>query len=95
MNREMVLKILLAVVGLLFLAMSYPFAMSLLRPEHAEAGVTMMLSLYVTLGVFLLVAARNPSGHRSVILFAAWSSLAHAGTMVVQSFQIPTSTHTC
>ena len=44
-----------------------------------------MLSLYVTLGVFLLLAVRNPSAYRSVIAFAAWSSLAHAAVMTVQS----------
>jgi len=38
----------------------------------------MMLSLYVTLGIFLLLAARNPSANRSVIAFAAWANIAHA-----------------
>jgi hypothetical protein len=37
----------------------------------------MMLSLYVTLGVFLLIAVRNPSANRSRIAFTAWSSFAH------------------
>jgi uncharacterized membrane protein YoaK (UPF0700 family) len=43
----------------------------------------MMLSLYVALGIFLLLAARNPSAHRSVIAFAAWSSFAHGAVMAV------------
>jgi hypothetical protein len=73
---------------LAFTAMAYPTAMSLLRPEHSEGGLTMMLSIYVTLGVFLLLAARNPAVNRSLIAFTAWSSLAHAGTTVVQSFQM-------
>ena len=38
------------------------------------------------LGVFLLLAARNPSEHRSLIAFAAWSSFAHAALMAVQAF---------
>ena len=38
----------------------------------------MMMSLYLTLGIFLLLAVRNPSAHRSLISFAAWSSFAHA-----------------
>jgi hypothetical protein len=50
-----------------------------------ESTLQMMLSLYVTLGVFLLLASRNPSAHRSLIAFAAWSSFAHAATMAVQS----------
>ncbi len=45
----------------------------------------MMLSVYVTLGIFLLIAARNPSAHRSLIAFAGWSSVAHAAVMAVQS----------
>jgi hypothetical protein len=49
----------------------------------------MMMSLYVTLGVFLLIAVRKPSEHRSVIAFAAWSSFAHAVTMSTQGLEIP------
>jgi len=52
---------------------------------HLEETEQMMLSIYVTLGVFLLLAARNPSAHRSLIAFAAWSSFAHAAVMAVQS----------
>jgi hypothetical protein len=50
-----------------------------------EETLQMMLSIYVTLGIFLLLASRNPSAHRSLIAFAAWSSLAHAAVMTVQS----------
>jgi hypothetical protein len=46
----------------------------------------MMPSLYVTLGIFLLLAARNPSGNPSLIAFTAWSSFAHATVMAVQTF---------
>jgi len=46
----------------------------------------MMFSLYVTLGVFLLLAIRNPSANRSLIAFTAWSSLAHAVLMGTQAF---------
>ena len=49
----------------------------------------MMLSLYVTLGVFLLVATRNQSENRSVIAFAAWSSFAHGAVMAVMSAHLP------
>jgi len=48
----------------------------------------MMLSLYVTLGIFLLLAARNPSANRSVIAFAAWSSFAHAAVMAVMAVHL-------
>jgi hypothetical protein len=46
-----------------------------------------MLSLYVTLGIFLLIAARNPMANRSLIAFTAWSSFAHATVMAVQAFR--------
>lgn len=49
----------------------------------------MMLSLYVTLGVFLLLAVRNPFANRSVIAFAAWSSFAHAAVMAVMAIHLP------
>lgn len=45
----------------------------------------MMFSLYVTLGVFLLLAIRNPSASRSLIAFTAWSSFAHAAIMGTQA----------
>ncbi len=47
----------------------------------------MMLSLYVTLGVFLLLAIRDPSANRSLIAFTAWSSFAHAAVMGTQAFR--------
>src|SRR3979490_1906719 len=83
MREERALKAVLVLVGLLFLALIYPLTMSL----WSEAAVAMMLSLYVTLGIFLLIAARNPSANRSLIAFTAWSSLAHAAVMAVQTFR--------
>ncbi len=89
MNRERALKIALVLVGLLFLAGAYPLTTSL---WHGDASVSegdkMMLSLYVTLGVFVLLAARNPSANRSLIAFTAWSSFAHGAVMAVLAFQI-------
>jgi len=83
MNRKRVLKIALALVGLLFIALIYPLVMML----RQEPTLSMMLSLYVTLGVFLLLAVRDPSSHRSLIAFAAWSSFAHAAVMGFQSWR--------
>ena len=81
MNRERALKVVLVIVGLLFVASIYPLVF-LVRDEPT---LQMMLSLYVTLGVFLLLASRNPFAHRSLIAFAAWSSIAHASVMAVQA----------
>ena len=89
MWRERTLKIVLVVVGLLFSAGIYPLIGSLLHPAGSDMGDTMMLSLYVALGVFLLIAVRNPSAHRSLIAFAAWSSFAHAVAMSILGLEIP------
>ena len=51
-----------------------------------DPALAMMMSLYATLGVFLLAASRNPSAHRSLIVFTAWSSFAHATVMGVQAY---------
>jgi len=83
MRRERALKIVLVLVGLLFSALVYPLLMFV----RQEPALAMMLSVYVTLGIFLLLAARNPSGNRSLIAFTAWSSFAHAALMAVQAFR--------
>jgi hypothetical protein len=89
MWRERTLKVVLVSVGLLFTVGICPLIGSLLHPADSDTGDTMMLSLYVTLGVFLLIAVRNPSAHRSVIAFAAWSSFAHALAMSILGLEIP------
>jgi uncharacterized membrane protein len=81
MNRERLLKVVLVLVGLVFSALVYPLTM-VFRQQPALA---MMLSVYATLGIFLLLASRNSSANRSLIAFTAWSSLAHAAIMAVQS----------
>jgi len=92
MNRDAVLKVVLVAVGLIFLFAVYPLMMFLWpsgwrwqpnQPEYEQ----MILGVYATLGIFLLLAARNPSANRSLIAFTAWSSLVHAGIMAVQAFQ--------
>jgi hypothetical protein len=87
MNRERALKVLLVLVGLLFTAGIYPVAMDLWHGNAPDPGDDMMLSLYITLGIFLLLAARDPSAHRSLIGFTAWSSFAHAVVMSALGFQ--------
>src|SRR5579863_8790942 len=83
MIRERALKILLVLFGLLFVALVYPLKVFLAQ----DPSMAMMFSVYVTLGIFLLLAARNPSANRSLIAFAAWSSFVHAIVMGVQAYQ--------
>jgi hypothetical protein len=82
MIRERALKVMLVLVGLIFSALVYPMTMFFSR----EPALAMMLSLYVTLGIFLLLAVRNPSANRSLIAFTGWSSFVHAGVMGTQAY---------
>ena len=51
------------------------------RSEYLE----MILGIYATLGVFLMLASRDPMAHRSLIWFTVWSSIVHGAIMGVQS----------
>ena len=82
MWRERTLKVVLVVVGLVFCALAYPLIMFV---KQAPA-LAMQFSVYVTLGIFLLFASRNPSANRSLIAFTAWSSFVHAILMAGQAF---------
>ena len=75
MTREVALKIVLA--------LTYP----LILFARQDPALSMMFSIYVTLGVFLLLAIRNPLANRSLIAFTAWSSFAHAAVMGTQAFR--------
>jgi len=86
MNRERALKVVL--VGLLFSASIYPLTTSLWKMNASDYGDDMMLSLYFALGIFLLLAVRNPLANRSLIAFAAWSSFAHGTVMAVLAVHI-------
>ncbi|MGH9734055.1 MAG: DUF6632 domain-containing protein [Candidatus Acidiferrales bacterium] len=90
MFRERALKVVLVVFGLLFVAGTIPIYTVLLSKNRADAGTPMLMSLYVVMGVFLLLAVRNPFAHRSLIAYAAWANIAHGTVMLVQHFQFPT-----
>ena len=89
MLRQRALQVTLVLVGLFFSAAVLPVVGGLRDPAHSDTGDTMMMGLYCTLGIFLLIAARNPSAHRSLIAFASWSSFAQAVVMSTQGFEIP------
>ena len=88
MFRQRTLQVVLVLIGVFFSAAILPVVGGLRDPAHSDTGDTMMMGLYCTLGIFLLIAARNPSAHRSLIAFAAWSSFAHAIVMSTQGFEI-------
>jgi uncharacterized membrane protein YhdT len=91
MIRERALKTVLIVVGLIFVAGVYPLITSVHSGWQANKEDTepMALSLYVMMGIFLLLAARSPSANRGVIVFAAWLNIAHAAVMTVMALHLP------
>ena len=83
MLRERALNAALVVIGLLFAAGVIPLMMFFSR----EPAVSMIMSIYVTLGIFLLLAVRDPAANRSLIAFGGWANLAHAGVMAAQEYR--------
>ncbi|MBZ5703087.1 MAG: hypothetical protein LAN84_14735 [Acidobacteriia bacterium] len=93
-TRLRYLRAALVFVGLIFILGVYPLMMAWWpsgwrwqphQPEYEQ----MILGIYATLGVFLLIASRNPLQHRSLIWFTVWSSVVHAGIMTVQALHAP------
>ena len=88
------LKIALALIGAFSTFGVYP--LTVFWPSgwvwHAEGHslyLQMIIGIYATLGVFLMIAARNPVDHGSLTWFAVWSSVVHGGIMAIQAFVYP------
>lgn len=87
------LRIALIAVGLIAIFGIYPLV--LLWPSGWSWGhghshyVLMIVGVYATLGVFLLLASRDPLANASLIWFTVWSSVVHGGIMTVQAIQDP------
>jgi hypothetical protein len=88
-DRVKYLRIALLVVGVIFIVGIYP--LTILWPSGwswntgQSEYLQMILGIYATLGVFLVIASRNPLAHQSLIWFTVWSSIVHAGIMAAQS----------
>ena len=87
------LRVALVLVGLIFTLGVYPLMAWWpsgwrWQPNQLEYE-QMIIGVYATLGVFLLIASRNPLQNRSLIWFAVWSSLVHAAIMTVQAINAP------
>ena len=93
-TRLSYLRVALILVGLIFIFGVYPLMMALWpsgwrwSPNQAQYE-QMILGVYATLGVFLLIASRNPLRHLSLIWFTVFSSIVHAGIMTVQALRMP------
>ena len=77
------LRVALVLVGLIFIFGIYP--LGLVWPSGWTWGhgpshyLVMILGVYAALGVFLLIASREPIEHTSLIWFTVWSSVVHCG----------------
>ena len=92
-RQNRTLRIVLVAVGLVYIFGLYPMTVIwpdgfMWMPRQAEYE-QMILSTFAVLGVFLLIASRAPDEHRSLIGFAAWSSLVHGLVMFVQALRDP------
>jgi Na+-transporting NADH:ubiquinone oxidoreductase subunit NqrE len=90
-KRERLTQIVLVIVGLLNLALIYFLYMDLRHSswllERKNEVEPMFLSFFIPVGVFLLVAARRPSEHRSMIALAAWWNISHGAVMAIQTVE--------
>jgi hypothetical protein len=90
-KRERLTQIVLVIVGLLNLAIIYPLFMDLRHSswllERKNEIEPMFLSFFIPIGVFLLLAARKPSEHRSMIALAAWWHISHGTVMAIQTME--------
>lgn len=92
-DRTRYLRIALRLVGLTFIIGIYTFVMvwpsgwswHTGQSHHLPHYLQMILGVYATLGVFLLIASRKPLANLSLIWFAVWSSVVHAGIMAAQA----------
>ncbi len=91
MKRERLTQIVLVIVGLLNLAQIYFLYMDLRHSSWLLEGKNevgpMFLSFFIPVGVFLLMAARRPSEHRSMIALTAWWHISHGVVMTIQTVE--------
>jgi hypothetical protein len=90
-KRERLTQIVLVIVGLLNLALIY-FLYTNLRHSswllvQKNETEPMFLSFFIPVGVFLLIAARRPFEHRSMIALAAWWNISHGAVMAIQTVE--------
>jgi len=91
-KRERALQVVLVVFGLGTAGANIFALVNSLLALRPTGGTTapMFYTILAALGVFLVIAARNPSAHRSLIAYTVWSSFAHAAVMALMTIQLPT-----
>jgi hypothetical protein len=90
-KRERMLQVAVGLLGLFYLWPIYPLYTDLWHSkwllEMKDECEPMFLSWFIALGPFLLLAAKKPLLHRSLIAFAACQSLLHASVMTIQTVE--------
>jgi hypothetical protein len=95
MSNNKLLSYALIVFGLAF-CLIYP--LSILWPSgwawHDGPPMTndyfmMIIGVYATLGVFMILASRDPAANSSLIWFVVWSSVVHAAVMAWEAMRTP------
>ena len=91
MKKERLTQIVLVIVGLLDLATIYFLYVDLRHSswllEQKNECEPMFLSFFIPVGIFLLLAARRPAEHRSMIALAAWWNICHGAVMAIQTVE--------
>ena len=93
MTQDRPLRIALLIVGLIFLVGLLPLTLIwpagfMWEPRQSEYE-QMIIGVYAVLGIFLIIASRDPAEHRSLIWFTVWSSLIHGLIMLAQALRDP------
>jgi len=87
--RHRALQVLLALFGSFCVATGYLLVKSLMGQWPMSQGDQMILGIFFPIGVFLLLAVRDPSANRTLILAVAWANLCHVAVMAIQAAQHP------
>jgi hypothetical protein len=89
MKKERLTRVVLVIVGLLNLAIIVPLCTDLWNSswllEHKPEVEPMFMSFFIPVGVLLILAARRPSEHRSMIALVAWWNISHSAVMAIQT----------
>ena len=95
-TQDRPLRMVLLIVGLVFLIGLFPLTVIwpagfMWEPRQSEYE-QMIMGVYAVLGIFLIIASREPLKHQSLIWFAVWSSLVHGLVMLLLALRDPVET---
>ena len=90
-KKERLTQVALVIVGLFNLALVRFLSRDLWHANWLLEGKNeiepMFLSVFITIGLFLLLAVKRPAQHRSMIAFIGWWNIAHSTVMVIETLE--------